>query len=100
MRKLKDCLPYSEAIVFFFCSGLLSLEACGGFQGFAYLIAADKAKRALSPSLPAVCELQWNSEQVKQHVTCVADVQKTSFSVVMYFLSVNCEIETSKYFYW
>jgi len=27
-----------------------------------FLIASDKAKRAISPSLQAVCELQWNSE--------------------------------------
>lgn len=29
LRKLKDCLPYSEAVVFF-CSGLLSLEGGRG----------------------------------------------------------------------
>lgn len=96
LRKLKDFLPYSEA-GWFFGSSLLSLG--GGW--FACLIAADKAKRPLCPSLQAVCELQWNSEQVKQHIICVADVLITSSSVVVDFLSSSNETEmTSRCFYW
>lgn len=67
---------------------------------FAFLIAADRAERPLCPLLQAVCELQRNSEQVKQHIICVADVLVTSSSVVD-FLSSNCERGmTSVCFYW
>lgn len=73
LRKLKDCLLYSEAGWFF---GSILLGLGGGW--FACLIAADKAKRPLCACLQAVCELQWNSEQVKQHIICVADVLITA----------------------
>lgn len=97
LRKLKDCLPYSEA-GWFFRSSLLGL-GMGGW--FSCLTAADKAKRSLCPSLQAVCKLQWNFEQVKQHIVCVADVSITSSSVIMDFPSSNYETEmTSICFYW
>lgn len=76
-----------------------SLPGLGGGL-FAFLIAADKAKRPLCPFLQAVCELQWNFEQVKQHIVCVADVLVTNSSAVD-FLSSNCETGmTSICFYW
>lgn len=61
LRKLKDCLPYSEAIVFFFCSGLLSLEGCGGLWGVCLLDCSWQSKKS-SFSLSSSCV--WTSVEL------------------------------------
>lgn len=103
LRKLKDFFCLIQKRHGFSCSCLLGLE---GGMGIVWLLDCSWQSRKTSLSLhfkilQAVCELQWNFEQVKQHIICDADVLITRFSVVMDFLSSNYETEmTTISFYW